>query len=1145
MISTDASMDTDPFGPDELRPFPLFRPAMTWADCIVAFCLSLLSLFVFSSTAAWWAFVGASGRQTSFLTGILPPPNPDNFLLIELGKVLTGAVGPEHAVATLCGATMLAAALAVGALYLLSLAFFRIILPDELMDIWSEDATRLVWRLSRAAATVAALAMTFSTPVWTMAGIINIEIFYLPVLLLCAHAIVRFIAEDCVWPVWIAAPVLGFLCAQSGHCVTYLFFLVLALIYGCLRSNRPWHVTFLLPAVLFLGAGLLTSGWVIANFTDSLGYELRQYSGPGAVFTDYMSGLINRAASPILDRGWLILFGFIFLPWGASVFLSQRAVANEPSRRFYPTHLLFLVACAITLLESEFSPWNMLGTSATVLLAYPLAAMCFGYTILAFRQHFFFSLLAAPLRIDEESDDEEEEGETVEDRDDKLETLEKHLAEKLPRWRRRLTVLPWLVAILFLTFEAWLSLPQARASIARNIRNYADEVLDNLEGRPLLLADEIFGELVRIRAYERGLPISVTTPHEAPTINGRLALRPFLEDAPALRNALDTDVFAFIRAFVERFPDADRRLALTLYPDLWNLGNFRPYPSGLIFTGVPAADEKTPYASVADETLSQDLARFLDTLARAEADLAQRPARFSNLTKHLEEELRARISFIGNNLACILELRDRAAEALTLLERLHAFDARNISVLLNLHALLERAENEEKAAQTLAEIRAVVEDPARSVTVWDLSRTQGYVFSTDAYALLGWTWSMAGQVPLALRTLDSALQDTESRKNAPAANRTALLLSIAGIRGRAGDLPTAENYFAEALNTDTNSVTATLGLYHARLGQKRFGEAEELLAHLQRISGDKTLLLREKSNLLLARGQTEEACKALYASLAENPENPESLLALFSARVVALSGEKDEAARQEIQHELSSLATRLRRNSRSRDYQGPIAMGTLHLLNERYAEARTEFRLAQQVSPGTPYLLRTILLLDYALEDARSARQTAHALLRIDPAYPFANYILGSLAAQANDWASAQEYLQTACDGWESPLPLGDLAYVRFRLGELNSAESLVRRALSLRDNIYELHDTYGQILAAKGNFDEAISSFHRALRIRPNDPAVCLHLADTLVSLGRTREAAPLLPHIEVAAEQFQGEDAKAFERVRELAGGASAANP
>ena len=146
--------------------------------------------------------------------------------------------------------------------------------------------------------------------------------------------------------------------------------------------------------------------------------------------------------------------------------------------------------------------WNMLGTSATVLLAYPLAAMCFGYTILAFRQHFFFSLLAAPLRIDEESDDEEE-GQTVEDRDDKLETLEKQLAEKLPRWRRRLIVLPWLIAILFLTFEAWLSLPQARASIARNIRNYADEVLDNLEGRPLLLADEIFGELMRIRVSEQ------------------------------------------------------------------------------------------------------------------------------------------------------------------------------------------------------------------------------------------------------------------------------------------------------------------------------------------------------------------------------------------------------------------------------------------------------------------------------------------------------------------------------------------------------------------------------------------------------------------------------------------------------------------
>ena len=85
-----------------------------------------------------------------------------------------------------------------------------------------------------------------------------------------------------------------------------------------------------------------------------------------------------------------------------------------------------------------------------------------------------------------------------------------------------------------------------------------------------------------------------------------------------------------------------------------------------------------------------------------------------------------------------------------------------------------------------------------------------------------------------------------------------------------------------------------------------------------------------------------------------------------------------------------------------------------------------------------------------------------------------------------------------------------DLSILFLKTGKVPDAMKEYQKAVELnsnKDNL-ELHDNFGNILAAQGRYDEAIIQYNQALRIQPQDVFVHNNLAMVLLRQGKTDDA-------------------------------------
>jgi Flp pilus assembly protein TadD len=89
-----------------------------------------------------------------------------------------------------------------------------------------------------------------------------------------------------------------------------------------------------------------------------------------------------------------------------------------------------------------------------------------------------------------------------------------------------------------------------------------------------------------------------------------------------------------------------------------------------------------------------------------------------------------------------------------------------------------------------------------------------------------------------------------------------------------------------------------------------------------------------------------------------------------------------------------------------------------------------------------------------------------------------------------------------------NPMAHNNLGVVLSERGEVDEAVSHFRRALEMKPNDIKIHNYLGSLLAQNGEVDQAISLFHRALEIKPDDAETCNNLGIALAGLERVDEA-------------------------------------
>lgn len=273
-----------------------------------------------------------------------------------------------------------------------------------------------------------------------------------------------------------------------------------------------------------------------------------------------------------------------------------------------------------------------------------------------------------------------------------------------------------------------------------------------------------------------------------------------------------------------------------------------------------------------------------------------------------------------------------------------------------------------------------------------------------------------------------------------------------------------------------------------RLGR----EQEALVAARRAYDGSKLETVITLANILHARGETEEATELYGQASSLAPSNPAPLVALGVCQA-----ESDlSAARETLER-----ALRLRPSEASAHYN---LARILSRLGEK-EEAKRHYEKVVAIQPGNAMALNNLGVLRYREGSLEEAKRLYGRATRASPTLAVAHYNLGWVLYRQWRYSEAADALSKAdALGLENAAFLNLLGVCFQRLGKGTEASESYERAFKLDPEWWYTHHDLGTYRFATGQKESAVDAFRRALRDRPDDALLHLHLAWTLDDLSR-----------------------------------------
>ncbi|HEY2411987.1 MAG TPA: tetratricopeptide repeat protein [Pirellulaceae bacterium] len=130
-------------------------------------------------------------------------------------------------------------------------------------------------------------------------------------------------------------------------------------------------------------------------------------------------------------------------------------------------------------------------------------------------------------------------------------------------------------------------------------------------------------------------------------------------------------------------------------------------------------------------------------------------------------------------------------------------------------------------------------------------------------------------------------------------------------------------------------------------------------------------------------------------------------------------------------------------------------------------------------------------------------------ILAVDPKPADALHLLGVIASQRGQFASAVAYIQQALahDNTQSGYYI-NLGNAQTALGNHEEAANAHRRAVALQPDLAEAHCSLGNSLKAQGKMNEAVASYNLALELKPDLAVAHSNLGAALKALGQLDDA-------------------------------------
>ncbi len=899
---------------------------------------------------------------------------------------------------------------------------------------------------------VSGLYLACSIPFWMISTRSLPGSFHLLLLMLAAWRFSEYQREGRIRDLFFVGLLLGIGVTEFATAILFLplaLFLVLReIIHWQALGNWRVHVA----GWFGLGMGLFLYP-VHALFLFRRGLAWGLFTSKEQALVQILQDQFQIIAQIRFHPGFPVILFLSLVPWMTLFTMSRR------SPWFYEgwqiaVRLIFLGGLLGVLYNASYSPWSLLGTSYLMVTPYLILAICVGY-------------MAGEIWIVGEP-------QLLVDR----------------RWfmraaRRTASALALLIPVVVLLAGVvnWVVVDGRHGAV---VAASADEVLERLAGRNILISNGILDDTLRLAVQTRALSVRlISAPRTASPRYLKHLAQHFEEEA--LKGPLQQGDFG---QFIENLMLSDTGPSQTAIIDLPDV--FREYgylvPDGFIYC-METSSNRLEVAALLESQIP-----FWERMAA----MATHPAPEMNLVRPYQDLLCLMVSKVANNVGVKQADRgdeDGALEAFRLARKMYP---KNLSVLMNLLEMSRRRELPEAA-----EVEADWERRQDKLdgTRWALTIRYGYVWRAREWVDRGFVWALSG-VPIS---------EEAARFLPPSAERGSWeqqqLLDQAYL---VWGMPTPDEATQRgSLIRDERNTTALMELCRLALRREDPGIAEAYIAEARAMGLPEEKVLFDRAMLTHVRGDTPKAVDMLEDLSRETSGDPRVWMAL-----VLLTDE---------QNPLNAQALKMLKDIPSPELGTRVSLASVYMSKKRWKEAQAELELGVQEDPKNTQLLEMLMTLAQESGNPKLLEFSLRTLIRRNPDHYMQYQNEGIEFYNKRQLADAEKAFRKGIQRRRDPTLLNNLATVIHEQdGDLSEALELINEALRRQSGNGVMLTTRGEILLKMNRFKEAQTDLKESLKKRGFDSKLAMLLAKSYAQEGDRFRALTVLKLLESYRNQL-----------------------
>lgn len=924
---------------------------------------------------------------------------------------------------------------------------------------------------------VSALLFAFAIPIWIVATRAHTASLDLLLLLSSFYMLIMFGNTGKFGWACAASVVWGLGITEFATCI------ILAPLFGAAAIYYLWRAGQLRVSTVMALAGCGLGGLTIylvyaAWYCTTPAYEWRMFKGYGDVLKYILLGQYHMITGGLPKHGWLTVWIVTFVPW--LIVFAFRLPGSKSGTRgawlgSYMLNGVLSVIALLILFNGRLSPWTMTGGRPLLVTPYVFFAMWAGYLA-----GYWYIAVGHENRRDQEW-------------------------AKAARRGFRFVFLPLvLIAVLV---GAIRNVREADGRSGRLVSRFGDEVIKSLEGRTWLVSNGILDDQLVLAARRQGVDLHVLNAVPFGSANAYTRYLATLFDEPRLKSMARIGLAPLMGELMATREDTPDLFAALAQSDMWYSGGFVPVPNKTLFLGVRADDPKPDP--------SQELAKH-EAFWKNYGEPLRKLAKNDDVTPAApwNRWIVSHISRVANNFGVYLEETGRSDDAFVAYREALLLETNNISALMNMHALAKREERPDFQRLDDELNKYLKSMQATGRRMWSVSQVYGYIRSAEFYASRGWAWAMSGKPNLAASDMKYATELSGKQDS--------LQLSL-GRMYFTQDMPEESGAaYLSVLKKDPDDQNALLGMLMVSMRKNDLDAARGYVSRLEDLKAPPLILEMHKATIEALSGNYAEAKDLLAHVVQDQPDHVQAWAALAS---VAL--ELDDKATLDAALEKLRVMRVLPSSIR-------LTIAHIALVRNDRPSARHQLNELLRFQPGHVQALEMILRLDIYDRKRDLAEQHVQQLVSADRKNAFGNFFLGILQASHGDDALAEASFRVSLSQQRTTETLNELSWLLAKRGSYDEARTLVKESLAMVSENGSAWDTLGYIHLNTGNIEEAERAFQEALRLKPGDPEVVLHMALVMEKKGMNQESLRLADSLLSRPAEM---DKETYDEVREIA--------